>query len=85
MTLGMGVVLGGCNMGMAPSGGDSAQVIANFQKEDPQQQIRTIQSSPASPERKAQLIKDIEDKYHIQAQAPAPGSQAPGVQAPKGQ
>lgn len=65
IALAMAVV--GCNMGDAPSGGSAAEVQANFDKEDPQKQIQTIQGSPASPEKKAQLIKAIEDKYHVKA------------------
>jgi len=83
--LGVAVALTGCNMGMAPSGGSTADVQANFQKEDPQVQIKTIQGSPASPERKAQLIKAIEDKYGVKAEGNGPvggGSQSRSAPPP---
>jgi len=69
--LAFAVILVGCSSD-APTGGSAAQIEANFQKEDPQKQIAVIQGSPASPERKAQLIKEIEDKYHIKANAGGP-------------
>jgi hypothetical protein len=72
------ISLVGCNVGMAPSGGDKAQVEANFKQLDPQEQIRIIQSSPAPPDRKASLIKDIETKYGVKA---ATGPVAGGSQS----
>jgi len=61
----LGIALCGCNMGMAPSGGSSAEVEANFKKMDAKKQIEIIKSSPASAERKAQLIKEIEDRTGV--------------------
>jgi hypothetical protein len=68
--------LTGCDVGNAPSGGSPAEVENNFKKEDPQTQINTIRMSPASEERKAQLIKEIEDKYHIKASDAPTGAPA---------
>ncbi len=57
----------GCNVGMAPGVQSSAEVEQNFKELDPQAQIKVIQSSPAPADRKAELIKAIEDKYHVKA------------------
>ena len=74
----------GCdNIGNAPSGGDTKQVEANFAALPPEQQIQTIQLSPASPEKKAELIKAIQDKYHISAgAAPVQGKTQSNTAAP---
>jgi hypothetical protein len=72
-----GTALCGCNVGMAPTGGSPAEMEANFKKEPPEQQIRTIQMSPASPERKAQLIKDIQTKYGLKPDGEATPAAAP--------
>jgi len=48
------------NIGMAPTGGTPEEVERNFKNEPAQMQIDTIKRSPASPERKAQLIHDVE-------------------------
>lgn len=69
--------LGGCSVGDAPSGGSSAEVEANFKKLDPQEQIKIIQAGPAPADQKAKLIKDIEDKYGIKANAAAENHGAP--------
>lgn len=75
--------ISGCNVGNAPSVDSPKEVEANFQKEDPQEQIKTIQNSPASAEKKAELIKAIETKYGIKAgeAGAAHGTQTPGAPA----
>jgi hypothetical protein len=75
------VVTAGCNAGMAPAVNSPAEVEKNFKEEDPQQQIKVIQMSPAPPAKKAELIKAIEDKYGIKAGA-APVQ--PGTPTPTG-
>ena len=77
-----GIVLFGCDsIGNAPSGGSPAEVESNFKKEDPQQQIRVVQNSPASPEKKAALIKEIEARTGVKAAPAGPSSNAPNPMA----
>jgi len=82
---GAALALAGCNMGMAVDGGSAQDIKNRFQSMDPQAQIKVIQGSPASPEKKAELIKAIEDKYHITAGATpvAGGSQSNPAGAPR--
>jgi len=82
LTIALSAILAaGCNVGNAPSGPQTPEAIqAEFDKQNPQEQIKVIQSSPASPERKAQLIKAIEDKYHVKAgEAPVQKGTTPAV------
>lgn len=55
----------GCDVGNAPAGMSPEEARANFEKQSPEEQIKMIQSSPASAQEKETRIAEIRKKHHL--------------------
>ena len=62
IAVGICSAMGGCNVGMAPSGGSEAEIKAAFDKQPLEERAKSILGSPASIEFKTQRIKEMYDK-----------------------
>lgn len=72
-------IAGGCNLGMAPSGGSNEEVKANFDKLSLEDRANTIMKSPASMEFKKQRIKEMYEKEGKQPPADLFNNAGPGA------
>jgi len=76
-----GWLIGGCNLGMQPTGPSVQEINAIRAKWPPEKQIEGINQSPMPGPEKKRRISEIRAKYHMPAEE-APSEQAQPWQTP---